>query len=183
MDGTLIEVPYDWPRIRADLGAAETSILTYLGRLEEPERSRKWAILEAHEADATTRAHLRPGVPHLLKRLGAKGIRTALVTNNSRKNTGILLDKFGLAFDLVMTRDDGLWKPSGAPLIAAMARLGLLPKDCLAVGDSHFDIRAAREAGIPRIFVISLDGAAFAAEDVVVVPSIAALERMSGLFA
>jgi HAD superfamily hydrolase (TIGR01509 family) len=183
MDGTLVEVPYDWTRIRADLGAAETSILTYLGRLEEPERSRKWAILEAHEAEATKRARLRRGVPRLLKRLGEKGIRTALVTNNSRKNTDILLGRFSLAFDLVMTRDDGLWKPSGAPLTAAMARLGLLPSDCLAVGDSHFDIRAAREAGIPRIFVISLDGAAFAAEDVVVVPSIAALERVSGLFA
>ena len=181
MDGTLFIVPYDWARIRADLGSAETSILTHLGSLEEPERSRKWAILEAHEAQATRRARLRPGVPRLLKKLGEKGIRTALVTNNSRKNTDILLGRFGLAFDLVMTRDDGLWKPSGAPLVAAMARMGLLPVDCLAVGDSHFDVRAAREAGIPRIFVISRDGASFSGEDVVVVRSITPIERALGL--
>ena len=182
MDGTLVEVPYDWSRIRADLGAGETSILTYLGRLEEPERSRKWAILEAHEAEATKRARLRRGVPRLLGRLRERGIRTALVTNNSRKNTEALVRRFGLVFDLVMTRDDGLWKPSGDPLVAAVSRLGLRASDCLAVGDSHFDVRAAREAGVPRIFVIGRDGAAFAAEDVVVVRSIAAFERASGLF-
>ncbi len=180
MDGTLVEVPYDWNRIRAELGAAETSILTFLGRLEEPERSLKWAVLERHEEAATLQARLRPGVRRLLGRLNRRGIRTALVTNNSRKNTDILLDRFGLRFDLVMTRDDGLWKPSGAPLTAAMHRLGLGPAECLAVGDSHFDIRAAREAGISRIFVISRDGAGFAAADVVVVPSIAALEKAAG---
>jgi phosphoglycolate phosphatase len=177
MDGTLVEVPYDWAGIRADLGAAEVSILSYLERLAEPQRSRKRAVLERHEEAATERARLRPGVRRLLNRLSGRGIRTALVTNNSRKNTDILLEKFGLVFDLVMTRDDGLWKPSGAPLLAAMERLGLVPSECLAVGDSVFDIRAAREAGIPRIFVISRDGAEFAAEDVVVVPSFAALER------
>ena len=182
MDGTLVEVPYDWTRIRADLGAFEISILTYLGRLEEPERSRKWAILERHEAAATRQARLRPGVRRLLKRLKKRGVRTALVTNNSRKNTDILLGRFGLGFDLVLTRDDGLWKPSGDPLVAAMGRLGLGPSECLAVGDSHFDVRAAREAGIPRIYVIGAPDAAFAGEDVVVVPSIAAFERASGLF-
>lgn len=181
MDGTLVEVPYDWAEIRAELGAAEVSILTYLERLAEPERSRKRAILERHEEAATERARLRPGVRRLLNRLRGRGIRTALVTNNSRKNTDTLLGKFGLVFDLVMTRDDGLWKPSGAPLLAAMKRLELDPSECLAVGDSHFDIRAAREAGIRRIFVISRDGAAFEADDVVVVASIAALERASGL--
>jgi HAD superfamily hydrolase (TIGR01509 family) len=182
MDGTLVDVPYDWPRIRADLGAAEVSILTYLGRLEEPERSQKWAILEAHEEEATRQARLRPGVTRLLKRLGDGGIRTALVTNNSRTNTDILLSRFGLAFNLVLTRDDGLWKPSGAPLVAAMARLGLVPEECLAVGDSSFDVRAAREAGIPGIFVIGPDGAAFTAVDVVVVPSIDELERALAAF-
>ncbi len=180
MDGTLVEVPYDWGRIRADLGAFETSILTYLGGLKEPERSRKWAVLESHEEAATRKAKLRPGVRRFLRLLRARGIKTALVTNNSRKNTDILLERFGLAFDLVMTRDDGLWKPSGDPLLAAMARLGLRPPECLAVGDSHFDVRAAREAGIPKIFLVGRDPK-LAAPDVVVVRSFRALERVSGL--
>jgi len=41
----------------------------------------------------------------------------------------------------------------------------------------HGVVVAAREAGIPRIFIISLDGAEFAAADVVVVPSIAPSRR------
>jgi phosphoglycolate phosphatase len=71
----------------------------------------------------------------------------ALVTNNTDANTSLLLDRFGLRFDVVLTRDSGLWKPSGAPLAAAMGELGVSPERCLAVGDSMYDVLAAREAG------------------------------------
>ena len=177
MDGTLVDVPYDWPAIRADLGAFDVPILAHLGGLPEPERSIKWALLERYEAVATGRARLRRGVRPLLKRLAGRSVRTALVTNNSRKNTRVLLDRFRLRFDLVMTRDDGLWKPSGAPLVAAMTRLGLGPGECLAVGDSHFDVRSAREAGISAIFILGRDARKFPGSDITVLASVPALDR------
>jgi phosphoglycolate phosphatase-like HAD superfamily hydrolase len=79
---------------------------------------------------------------------------TALVTNNSAKNTEAILDRFHLTFDLVLTRESGLWKPSGAPLRSAMTILGLNPDECCAIGDSRFDIAAAQDAGIPRIYIL-----------------------------
>ena len=80
------------------------------------------------------------------------------MTNNTRENTESLLSRFGLAFDLVLTRDDGLWKPSGAPVAEAVRRLGVEPERCLKVGDSHFDVAAAREAGCGRLAILHDDG-------------------------
>lgn len=41
LDGTIVDVPYDWPRIKSQLGIEGVSILSYLSRLQEPEKSQK----------------------------------------------------------------------------------------------------------------------------------------------
>lgn len=170
LDGTIVENAYDWKGIREELGTATTSILGYLDSLEEPERSAKWAILEGHEAAQTEASVLRRGIRELLALLRASGLATALVTNNSRRNTEFLLGKFGLAFDCVITRESGLWKPSGAPFLEVLRSLGLEPGECGVVGDTHFDVLAAIDAGIGAIFLISADPDRFAGFPVEVFP-------------
>jgi HAD superfamily hydrolase (TIGR01509 family) len=155
LDGTVVETSYDWRRIREEIGAGETSILTYLESLAEPERSHKRVILERHEAAQTEAAVLQGGIRDFLGVLRAQGVAAALVTNNSRKNTEFLLHKFGLAFDCVITRESGLWKPSGAPFLEVFKRLGLKPDDCCVVGDTRFDVLAGLDAGISAIFLLS----------------------------
>jgi HAD superfamily hydrolase (TIGR01509 family) len=131
LDGTLVDSTYDWPAIRAQLGVTGASIIDQLNGLPEPERGSRWAELEAIEARATDSATLQPGTHELLGLLAENGLATALVTNNNQANTRRLLDRFGLDFDLVLTRDAGLWKPSGAPFAEAARRLGLPPGECL----------------------------------------------------
>jgi HAD superfamily hydrolase (TIGR01509 family) len=155
LDGTIVENEYDWSHIREELGTGATSILGYLDSLEEPERSAKWSILETHEAEQTEASVLRDGVRELLTLLRARGVSAALVTNNSRKNTEFLLNKYRLAFDCVITRESGLWKPSGAPFIEVLRSLGLGPEACAVVGDTHFDVLAALDAGIETIYLVS----------------------------
>ncbi|MFQ6117359.1 MAG: HAD family hydrolase, partial [Candidatus Bipolaricaulia bacterium] len=58
---------------------------------------------------------------------------------------------------LVLTRESGLTKPSGAPLLLAAQRLHLEPGDLAAVGDNEFDLRAAREAGLGLIIIVNPD--------------------------
>jgi HAD superfamily hydrolase (TIGR01509 family) len=157
MDGTVVDVPYDWGKIRAELDTQGKPILAYLENLEGPERSEKWGILEKHEHEATGKASLKPGMREFLASLSSSGVKKALVTNNSRKNTMYLLNKFGLEFDCIISREKGFWKPSGAPIRAALEELGLRREECCVVGDSPFDIRAAREAGILHIFILSED--------------------------
>jgi HAD superfamily hydrolase (TIGR01509 family) len=162
LDGTVVETRYDWRRIREEIGAGETSILTYLESLAEPVRSRKRKILEGHEAAQTETAVLREGIGDFLDEIRARGAATALVTNNSRKNTEFLLSKFGLAFDCVITRESGLWKPSGAPFLEVFRRLGLESGDCCVVGDTRFDVLAGLDAGVAAIFLLSSGSENFA---------------------
>jgi len=158
MDGTLIDSDYDWPAIREQLGVRAASIIDELNGLPDPERESKWRQLEAIEQGATRAARLKTGVHELLAFLGRRDLPVGLVTNNTRENTSFLLDRFNLSFDVVLTRDSGLWKPSGAPISAAMDELAVPPEHCLAVGDSRYDIQAAREAGCGRVCVL-YDGA------------------------
>ena len=178
MDGTIVDVPYDWARIKKDLNTGDVPILSYLSGLAEPERSRKWSILARYESEATARAVLKRGMRRFLDFLKRRGIRTALITNNSRENTDILLNRFGLEFDLVTTRESGLWKPSGAPLRAAIKDLGLTEDECCSIGDSHFDIWAAEDAGLRHIFILGRDPARFVLSgSAEIFPSVAALHR------
>jgi HAD superfamily hydrolase (TIGR01509 family) len=182
LDGTVVENDYDWARIREELGTGAASILGYLASLEEPERSAKWSVLERHEAEQTEASVLRRGVAELLGLLRSRGAVAALVTNNSRKNTEFLLGKFGLAFDCVITRESGLWKPSGAPFLEALRKLDLEPGSCVVIGDTHFDVLAALDAGIGSIFLLSGDPDRFAGFPVEVCPDVDdLLERLEPL--
>jgi HAD superfamily hydrolase (TIGR01509 family) len=125
---------------------------------------------------------LREGVRELLGLLRSRGVATALVTNNSRKNTEFLLGKFGLEFDCVITRESGLWKPSGAPFLEVLRTLGIEPEACAVIGDTHFDILAAFDAGIGSVFLLSGEPERFAGFPVEVYPDVDfLLDRLDGL--
>ncbi len=154
MDGTLVDSRYDWPAIRRELAIDAPSLIDALNGLEGEEREAKWRRLAGIERQATAEATLRDGVPELLAFLRERGFPAALVTNNTEENTTSILDRFSLAFDLVLTRDDGLWKPSGAPVAEAIRRLGVPAARCLNVGDSHIDVAAARAAGCGCLVIL-----------------------------
>jgi HAD superfamily hydrolase (TIGR01549 family) len=158
MDGTVVDVPYDWRRIKEELQTEGKPILSYIQSLEEPERSEKWKILERYEEEATEKATLKEGMREFFYFLEDKGLKKALVTNNSRRNVDFLIKKFNLHFDLVLSREAGLWKPSGAPFRFVLKTLKIQKKACCVIGDSHFDVKAAADAGIQRIFILGSGG-------------------------
>jgi len=177
MDGTVVDVTYDWNQIRAELNSQGKPILFYLKSLEEPKKSEKWKVLEKYEREATEKARLKPGMRGFLCLLNQKAIKKALVTNNSQKNVSFLLERFNLEFDCVIARESGLWKPSGAPFQAALEKLGLKKEECCVVGDSHFDIKAAEEAGIPNVFILNEDKERFVSMNTEVFSSVEQLMK------
>jgi HAD superfamily hydrolase (TIGR01549 family) len=182
MDGTIVDAPYDWPRIRAHLDTKGQPILKYLADLSEPEKSRKWAVLESYEKQATERAVLKEGVCKLLNFLAQKSVLTALVSNNSLRNVRYLIGRFQLSFDRVLARDSGLWKPSAAPFLEVLDGWALSPAECGVVGDSHFDLQAAEAAAIRYVFIVNKDLVKFRATGAEVFGSLPALqERLSEL--
>jgi len=177
LDGTIIDVPYNWNLIKQELETGGVPILTYLSQLDEPEKTRKSNILERHESMATAQARLKEGIPQLLNFLEKKSVKKALVTNNSRNNVDVLLKKFELIFDIVITRESGLWKPSGAPFRAVLDMLGVEKEACCVVGDSHFDVYAAIDAGISSIFIVNGKIKSISEKDVTFVHSIEELRK------
>ena len=177
LDGTIVDVPYDWDKIKAELETKGRPILYYLNSLEEPEKSEKWRILEKYEDEATKKAELKRGMHELLDLLNKKGIKKVVVTNNSRKNVVYLLAEFKLSFDCVISRESGLWKPSGAPFLDVMKRFGLKKEECSVIGDSPFDAKAANEAGISKVFILSENRKRFASNHAELFSSVESLKK------
>jgi HAD superfamily hydrolase (TIGR01549 family) len=166
LDGTVVENEYDWQAIKKELGVEGGSILSYLDSLPEPARSEKYSLLKEYEKEQTEKAVLKEGIKELLAELKTKGIKRGLVTNNSMENADLLLKKFELEFDLVLTRESGLHKPTAEPFRAVMKHFNCGPEETLVVGDTNYDLVAAREAGINHVFILKskmtpehLDGA------------------------
>jgi HAD superfamily hydrolase (TIGR01509 family) len=154
MDGTLVHSRYDWPAIRAELGVDGASLIDALDALPAPRRERAWARMRAIETEASRSAEVADGARELLDLLAGCDVRTALVTNNSESNARALVARFGLRLDLVLTRDSGLHKPSPQPIVEAMRRLGVDASRTMAVGDSMYDVRAARAAGCRQVVIV-----------------------------
>lgn len=96
------------------------------------------------------------GVRSALERLGAAGVQLACVTNKPMAFAQPLLHAMGLQghFALVSGGDSHpRMKPDPLPLLAACARLGVVPARTLMVGDSTNDSEAARAAGCPVVLM------------------------------
>ncbi len=177
MDGTVVDVSYDWKRIKEELMTRGKPILAYLNSLKEPERSENWKVLENYENEATQNARLKKGMREFLNYLSVHEVKKALVTNNSQKNVSLLLKKFDLVFDLILSRESGFWKPSGAPFLEVLKKLELQREECCVVGDSHFDVKAANDAGIPLVFILNEDKERFASLNAEIFSSVSALKK------
>ncbi len=126
---------------------------------EEPRADLQESVLEAflnaYERDICRLSCCYPGAAASLEVLARAGLRLACVTNKRARFTGKLLRALGLfeRFDIVVSGDTTeCFKPDPEPLLYAARALGLAPADCLMVGDSENDIRAARAAGIPLLW-------------------------------
>lgn len=106
-----------------------------------------------HLADHT---RVFDGLVPALEALEARGCRLGVVTNKVEHLSLEVLRLLGLSrfFPVVIGGDTlPVKKPDPAPLLEAVARLGGDPACAVMVGDSPFDIDAARNAGFASIAV------------------------------
>jgi len=154
LDGTLVDSRLDFQAIRAEMGIeGETSVLAALDRLESTDAARCRAILDRHELAGAMRARLFPGVPDFLGAAAALGLKSGLFTRNSRVATATTLRRCGLAFDRVLTREDGPPKPDPWAIHALCREWELRPEQVLVFGDFHYDLAAGRAAGAVTVLV------------------------------
>jgi len=156
MDGTVHESGIEWRALRREIGLPWDGrpILDQLAGADPATRERGTVLLHRAEAESSSTGRLIAGAVELLSALRCHGVRCALVTNNSRASAETVLDRHGLRFDLVLTRDDGRTKPEPHLLLDALRRLGVAAEEALVIGDAHIDAMAAAAAGIPEIVLV-----------------------------
>ncbi|MDR2035678.1 MAG: HAD-IA family hydrolase, partial [Coriobacteriales bacterium] len=94
------------------------------------------------------------GTKEALDALLEKGFRLAVVTSKRHGSAAYGLKHTGLLdyFELLLGSDDTPeHKPKPGPLLAAAKLMGLAPHECAYLGDSPYDMLAARSAGMQAI--------------------------------
>lgn len=171
-DGTLAELTIDFGIMKRGIEALAES---FMG--EEPETSDKPALerldelaeeiaeyegeelakefhtrgrflILTQEMDAARKASLFPATRDILARLRGQGVRTAIITRNSRSVVGRVFPDWAEHVDALFAREDvSAAKPDPAHMAAALAALGVSAAETVLVGDHLLDLETARRAG------------------------------------
>ena len=99
---------------------------------------------------------LLPGVRETLDTLKAKGYPLAVASSTVTEKTVSHLEHAGLLhyFDAVVGGDMiARGKPNPDIFLKASSLLGIAPENCMVVGDTPADIRAATAAGMCRVLI------------------------------
>jgi HAD superfamily hydrolase (TIGR01509 family) len=164
MDGTLTEPMLDFPRIKEEMGIGPGPILESLAELDESGRRIAEAVLYRYEKIAAGQSRLNAGCRELLAWLAACGISTALITRNSRLSAATVIARHALRFDVLITREDGPFKPSPISLAQACERLRMKCDEAWMVGDGQYDVEAANAAQIRAVWISHAKPRTFDAE-------------------
>ena len=96
------------------------------------------------------------GMDGVLERLHAEGRRLGVVTAKRRVTVELAFEHvpLGHLFEAVVGGDETVHhKPDPEPLLLGAERLGADPAEVVYVGDSPFDVRAAKAAGMGSVAV------------------------------
>jgi len=93
----------------------------------------------------------------LLPGLKAEGRKLGIVTAKRHRTVTLALERFPAladAFDVVVGFEDtGRHKPDADPVLLAVERLAGTPAEAVYIGDSPFDVGAAKAAGVYAVAV------------------------------
>lgn len=129
-------------------------------QMEAIDPARVEELIEVYSAhNAGLHDELQPcgGILDALERLSAEGRRLAVVTAKRRTTLALafeVLPELRRFFDVTVGAEDTTrHKPNPEPLLLALERLGARADDAVYVGDSPFDIQAAKAAKVGSVAV------------------------------
>ncbi|MDQ6910266.1 MAG: HAD family hydrolase [Actinomycetota bacterium] len=172
IDGTLVDTNWfhtvSWWRAFRDIGE-EVSMsrihpLIGMGSDQLVER------LIGHESEEASEAHSKhyepfkdeitsfPGAADLLKEVAQRGALVVLATSSDEKDLERLQEAVGAgdAVDHVISKDDvGASKPAPDIFAAALDQMHLDPDRTMVVGDTAWDVAAAKKLGLCTVCVLT----------------------------
>jgi HAD superfamily hydrolase (TIGR01509 family) len=168
-----IQVPFE--RIRPLIGQGGDRILPAVAGLsdeEEPGKTiaaRRSALFEERELGGIGP---QPGAKALLEAVRARGARVVVATSAKRDELDGLLARadLGPLVDVATTSDDAdSSKPAPDIVHSALKKAGVAPEAAVFVGDTRWDVEAARNAGVACVALRcgGMDPASLAGADAV----------------
>ena len=109
-------------------------------------------LLAFYEANISVHTRPFPGALAMMDALDARGVRMGIMTNKIERFARTVIGDLGLTdrFAAIVGGDTvGVSKPDPAPIIAMVERCGGGP--AAFVGDSIYDVRAAKAARLPVV--------------------------------
>ncbi len=113
-------------------------------------------FMDLYADNVCKRSTLYPGVIEGLDFLGQQAFKIGCVTNKAESFTLPLLEELGIKdrFEIIVSGDTcAKKKPDPMPLLHAAEYFKTAPVNCLLLGDSMNDVKAARAAGFKVICV------------------------------
>ena len=158
-DGTLTQPgAIDFLAIKEDIGCPHNvAILEYI-KLQPPKKQVVLTkLLEGHEAEAARLSIPNQGAEVCLSTLKGRGVPIGIITRNSLKSVTLALQQFDSIecrdFDVVITREAALPKPSPEGVFKAASSMGCLAEELMVVGDFRFDVIAGKRAGAKTVLL------------------------------
>lgn len=158
MDGTLTNAVHDFQHIRQQLAIPpEADILGYLDSLPPAQARAAHQWLLEHERTLAQQSTAAPGAVALVKYLHERGDRLAILTRNARELAQVTLQAIGLQHCFapadILGRDEAAPKPAPDGMLHIARNWQVCSSQLCMVGDFHFDLRSARNAGARAVLV------------------------------
>ena len=148
--------PHEPAAIRALIGMGSDKLLPRVAGLEVESPQGQTILARKKELFNDRLPHLRPtrGARELVAFLRERGRRLVVATSADDREMDSILEQAGVA-DLIPRRtssdDANRSKPDADIVRAALARAKAEPRDAVMIGDTPYDIEAARRAGVDTI--------------------------------
>jgi 2-phosphoglycolate phosphatase len=150
----LAPLPYDEVRPGVSHGAARLLKIGFPAAEGEILSTLQERYLDTYRGALAVGTRLFAGMDQVLDDLAARGLKSGIVTNKPSWLTDPLLDQMGLRerFDCVVSGDSlAECKPHPLPLLHAAKLAGVMPGECIYVGDAQRDVLAAHAAGMQAL--------------------------------
>ena len=152
---TVLGLEPDEKRVRAAIGGP--GLVAQMRELDPDRVDELVSVYRAHNEPLHETLQAFEGVFDLLAELDRRGHRLGIVTAKRVATVRLAFDRLPLLEELtqvlVGAEDTERHKPDPDPLLEALRRLGATPEEAAYVGDSPFDIRAAKAAGMLAVAV------------------------------
>ena len=149
LDGTLVTSTLAFSTIKEQIECPpDEDLLLFIAGLSAPFQKQAAEVVWQHEwLDAQT-SEVLPGVKNFIDDANSKGLKMGVVTRNSRLCAEEKIRRSGLDIGPIIAREDAPPKPHPSGLLYLSEQWQIAPSDIAMIGDYHYDLTAAKRAGM-----------------------------------